>query len=510
MAIDPFQIGFQSAQNALSNVQAGMDFANNAFAQGARSRYSRGDQNALNELMRYDPQAAMSLGAYEQQKKQWGQADQQRQVRANALGLAGRGDINGAQNALAQTGDIEGLDAIKRWAATATEQQYKQFEREVKNGWALNSTLEKIPEAQRQAWVQQNAQSLVANGYDPSKITPDQLSDASIQINKRRAEAYGLAGKEAYEGVNLGNGGFGRFNNMTGTFDVLREPERKPEYMKVENGDGSTSIVQVGPGGEGGGAIIGSSPSLQGTRAQRNNNPGNLRADGRSQWQGMTGVDDGGFVVFDTPENGQRAAGINLANQTRLHGINTLRGLISKYAPASDSNDTEAYIQSVAAQTGINPDQEVNFADPNVQSRVLPAMFKVEGGGTPARAPEPPRSGVTSGRPGEIFRSQGYSGGQNPKEARADRKDESAIRREFNALPDVKEFNGVATSYDRLTRLVQSQNATAAPTPAADMAIIFSYMKMLDPTSVVREGEYATVQNAGSLPTRLGRRLITL
>lgn len=37
----------------------------------------------------------------------------------------------------------------------------------------------------------------------------------------------------------------------------------------------------------------------------------------------------------------------------------------------------------------------------------------------------------------------------------------------------------------------------------SDTALIFSYMKMLDPTSVVREGEFATVQNAGGIPQRV-------
>ena len=38
------------------------------------------------------------------------------------------------------------------------------------------------------------------------------------------------------------------------------------------------------------------------------------------------------------------------------------------------------------------------------------------------------------------------------------------------------------------------------PDAAGDMALIFSYMKMLDPNSTVREGEYATAQDAGSIP----------
>lgn len=46
--------------------------------------------------------------------------------------------------------------------------------------------------------------------------------------------------------------------------------------------------------------------------------------------------------------------------------------------------------------------------------------------------------------------------------------------------------------------------ATAQRTdPASDIAFIYQYMKILDPTSVVREGEFATAQNAAGIPDRI-------
>ena len=41
------------------------------------------------------------------------------------------------------------------------------------------------------------------------------------------------------------------------------------------------------------------------------------------------------------------------------------------------------------------------------------------------------------------------------------------------------------------------------PTAAGDLALIFNYMKMLDPGSTVREGEFANAQNSGSLSDRI-------
>jgi hypothetical protein len=126
-------------------------------------------------------------------------------------------------------------------------------------------------------------------------------------------------------------------------------------------------------------------------RADRNNNPGNLRYDGKSQWQGMTGVDPQGFVQFDTPANGQRALGINLANQANLHGLDTVRGIISKYAPPSDGNDTGAYVAKVAQTLGVGPDDKIDPNDPRINQVLQSVIVPTEaGGGMPAGGASPP------------------------------------------------------------------------------------------------------------------------
>jgi hypothetical protein len=102
----------------------------------------------------------------------------------------------------------------------------------------------------------------------------------------------------------------------------------------------------------------------------------------------MTGVDPNGFVQFDTPENGQRALSINLANQANLHGINTVRGLIGKYAPPSDNNDTDAYIARVSQSLGVGPDDQINPNDPRINQALQAVIVPTEQGGV-APAPSP-------------------------------------------------------------------------------------------------------------------------
>lgn len=58
-----------------------------------------------------------------------------------------------------------------------------------------------------------------------------------------------------------------------------------------------------------------------------------------------------------------------------------------------------------------------------------------------------------------------------------------------------KEHRDVKSAYGR----VLASQATAA----GDLALIFNYMKMLDPGSAVREGEFANAQNAGSVSTAI-------
>jgi len=78
--------------------------------------------------------------------------------------------------------------------------------------------------------------------------------------------------------------------------------------------------------------------------------------------------------------------------------------------------------------------------------------------------------------------------------SRASRKEAMTFRKEFDGLPEVKNFKTIRASYNQLKSL--APNATGP----ASIAMIFSFMKQLDPTSVVREGEQATAQNSGGIP----------
>ena len=93
---------------------------------------------------------------------------------------------------------------------------------------------------------------------------------------------------------------------------------------------------------------------------------------------------------------------------------------------------------------------------------------------------------------------------QEEKEKRAkiiaqgqDLKNADNLRKEFIGQPIVKNFQDVQQSYAKIQQL------SKAPSAAGDISMIFAYMKMLDPGSVVREGEQATAQNAAGIPDQV-------
>jgi hypothetical protein len=70
---------------------------------------------------------------------------------------------------------------------------------------------------------------------------------------------------------------------------------------------------------------------------------------------------------------------------------------------------------------------------------------------------------------------------------------ETKLRKEYN--DQTKPYQEVKSAYGRVL--------SSEDTAVGDLSLIFGYMKMLDPGSVVREGEFATAQNAAGVPERI-------
>jgi hypothetical protein len=78
------------------------------------------------------------------------------------------------------------------------------------------------------------------------------------------------------------------------------------------------------------------------------------------------------------------------------------------------------------------------------------------------------------------------------KASAVDDKGADALRKEMGALPAIKEFAEVDVAFKRM------KQAAASPSPAGDLTLVYSFMKMQDPSSTVRESEFASAAKAGT------------
>lgn len=125
--------------------------------------------------------------------------------------------------------------------------------------------------------------------------------------------------------------------------------------------------------------------------------------------------------------------------------------------------------------------------------------------GAKAQATQPPPAGFTRTPNGGVVpipdgpADPGYIEKVEAAKARAkgggrpDAEAEGKFRKEVAAR--AQPYQVMRDAYGRM--------ASAGDDAAGDIALIFSFMRMLDPGSVVREGEFATAQNAAGIPDQI-------
>lgn len=115
-------------------------------------------------------------------------------------------------------------------------------------------------------------------------------------------------------------------------------------------------------------------------RGLRNNNPLNIRLAADNPWQGeVRPSQDKAFCQFRTMAYGYRAAMKLLRNYADRYGLNTIRGIISRWAPPEE-NDTEAYIEAVCHYSGLDANRRLNLHEKRTMTSLVAAMSRVENG----------------------------------------------------------------------------------------------------------------------------------
>lgn len=118
-------------------------------------------------------------------------------------------------------------------------------------------------------------------------------------------------------------------------------------------------------------------PGTGRTRAERNNNPGNLNFAGQA---GAT-LEEGSNARF--AKFGSTAEGVSaLAKQLQRYGergLDTVSKIINKYAPSSENN-TQAYIDALSKRLGVSGDQRLDLSDSTTLTGLIKGIARHEAG----------------------------------------------------------------------------------------------------------------------------------
>ncbi len=115
------------------------------------------------------------------------------------------------------------------------------------------------------------------------------------------------------------------------------------------------------------------------SRGLRNRNPGNIRRSGVRYKGEVRPSTDPAFKQFGSMALGYRAIFVLVETYRIRYGIDTVRGIVSRWAPSSE-NDTGAYIRTVCRLTGLDADRKIDTRDRATMTALAAAISRVENG----------------------------------------------------------------------------------------------------------------------------------
>lgn len=178
--------------------------------------------------------------------------------------------------------------------------------------------------------------------------------------------------------------------------------------------------------------------------------------------------------------------------------------LVQVFDPATGSMVYKPQSQA-AGQRASGPEapKTRQIGDPNRPGVLIDQQFDPKTGAWQTvgeRLPEPKQAQETwhvvtgpDGKPSHLESSLGNQKALPGQESGGAFKQENTLRDEYNNL--TKDFRVVQDAYNKILK--------TSDTGAGDMSLLYSYVKLLDPGSVVRESEFATAAASGSYGERI-------
>ena len=420
------------------------------------------------------------------------QMAQQKMVRLGQIGTqAATGDYAGARTAALQGGDFDVLEHIKGLEGDKRD----LIKRRAEAAAPVLYTAGKLPYEQRKAYIAQAADSLTANGWTPDEIAGFDPTDGAIGSMVAQAQSISDI--------------FGREEKAA---DRAQRAEDNAASRDFARGNAFISAGLMPPGAAGGATVPGGDLVARmlpiTVQSESGGDPNAVSPKGaRGVMQVMPSTNlDPGFGV-------KPAADASEAERTRV-GQDYLSALVGKYNDPAQAwaayNAGPGRVDAAIKNGGANwlsmlPKETRDYVKKNVAqlggaASAAPAGLTPIPGGKLDKPKEAP-SGYQWTADGKTLEpikgGPADPAGAGNKNTTSNRKAEADFRKEFDGLPEVKNFRTIENQGRTILALSKK------PSAQNDIAMIFSYMKMLDPTSVVREGEFATAQNAAGVPDQI-------
>jgi hypothetical protein len=423
--------------------------------------------------------------------------DRSRQQRAGyaAAPRIAAGDYRGAAQAYAGEGMADQARALMGDQTQADQQAYerkrqmtadelKAAEFRVQVLQATGDKLKATPFGQRLPIVSSAARLFAAAGYPAefmdglSRLTEEDLTDSGVDAVVKPVVRE-LQFFQTEQGILAGDKHTGQVSNA-----YPMAPRPKGQWTEKKNADGSTSRVWLteptqdeappatggpppsapAPAGNWLGSVAAAAPDARVTSGYRTPQH-NAEVGGKPDSRHLSGQ-----AVDLVPRPGETMAQLH-ARLSRVPGVRAI------------NEGDHVHVQTMGPRPAAGP------------ARASGSQTEI-----PWDAPQGPEwrdlpgGGQVNIRTGEKKNVPGGPG---------IRKDFAQLRKEFNQLDEVKNFKDVRSAYLQVRALASKPN----PTPADDTALTFSFMKMLDPGSVVREGEFALVGRSAGLPDQIVMQL---
>lgn len=445
-------------------------------------------------------EALQAYGAAAQQRERQQTMERRQQVG----GMAAAGDYTGARAAALSSGDFDIVSAI----GGLEQDKYQQLTREFDTIGKLHPVLKQMPLEQR---AQMAIPILRQAGFGDQELASFDWSDEAIDgvyalsqsgqaALKQRMEAQA----KAAEPYTLAPGA----QRMVGG-EVIAENNNRPPIWDAESGQliypGAYAAPQQQAPTMGSGDVFSRMIGAESSGQQFN-------ADGQplTSPAGAVGIAQ---VMPGTAPEAAKLAGLpwderryrNDPQYNRALGQAYYQQMLASFG-GDEAKAVAAYnagpgrVRRAIAQGGENWQERLPGETKDYLAKVLgPGVVQVR---PPRQKEREAPSGYEWSPDGSLRPIRGGPADPQTSTNRSvqnNRKAEADLRKEFNSLPEVKRFKDVRASREQVRAIMSKPNKTAQD----DIALVFSYMKMLDPGSVVREGEYATAQNAASIPDNI-------